>query len=125
MKLLLDSHVILWALLEPGKIAGTVAAEIVSPANLVFVSPASVWELEIKRACGKLDLPDDWVGALDAAGFVELPVLRRHAMTAARLPWHHRDPFDRMLIAQAQIQGLRFVSRDRVAAAYGVSLLEA
>jgi PIN domain nuclease of toxin-antitoxin system len=125
VKLLLDSHVILWALLEPGKIAGTVAAEIVSPANLVFVSPASVWELEIKRACGKLDLPDDWVGALDAAGFVELPVLRRHAMTAARLPWHHRDPFDRMLIAQAQIQGLRFVSRDRVAAAYGVSLLEA
>jgi PIN domain nuclease of toxin-antitoxin system len=62
-----------------------------SPANLVFASAASVWELEIKRACGKLDLPDDWVGALDAAGFVELPVIRRHAMTAARLPWHHRD----------------------------------
>ncbi len=125
MKLLLDSHVILWTLLEPAKLAGRVAAEIMSPANLVFTSAASVWELEIKRACGKLDLPDDWVGALDAAGFVELPVIRRHAMTAARLPWHHRDPFDRILIAQALDENLRFVTADRMAATYGVSMLEA
>ncbi len=125
MKLLLDSHVLVWALLDPGRLAGRVAAEIASPANLVVVSTASVWELEIKRACGKLELPDTWTDAVDAAGFVELPVIRRHALAAARLPWHHRDPFDRVLIAQALAEGLQFVTTDRMALAYGVPLLEA
>ncbi len=125
MRLLLDSHVLLWALVEPARLAGPAATEIASPANAVFVSTASVWELEIKRACGKLVLPDDWLGALDEAGFVDLPIKRHHGMTAARLPWHHRDPFDRLLIAQAMTEGLRFVTADRFAAAYGVPVLAA
>lgn len=125
MKLLLDSQILLWALLDPDRLPAQVAAEVASPVNLVLVSTASVWELEIKRACGKLELPDAWVEAIDAAGFVELPVIRRHALASARLPWHHRDPFDRVLIAQAMTEGLRLVSADRMAAAYGVPILAA
>lgn len=125
MDLLLDSHALLWALASPEKLSRQAAAEIRHPGRAVFYSPASVWELEIKVARGKLVLPADWTDALARAGFLELAIGTAHAVAAARLPWHHQDPFDRMLIAQAQTQGLRFVSRDHFAAAYGVPLLEA
>ncbi|MFH1496809.1 MAG: type II toxin-antitoxin system VapC family toxin [Verrucomicrobiota bacterium] len=125
MDLLLDSHALLWALIAPEKLSKMSAAEIRNPARAVFYSPASVWELEIKIARGKLSLPDNWTDALARAGFLELAISTAHAVTAARLPWHHQDPFDRMLIAQAQTQGLRLVSRDRFAETYGVPLLEA
>ncbi len=125
MDLLLDSHALLWALLSPEKLSAKAASEIRNPARAVFYSPASVWELEIKIARGKLTLPPDWTDALARAGFLELAIGTTHAVAAARLPWHHQDPFDRMLIAQAQAQGLRLVSRDQFAATYGVPLLEA
>lgn len=125
MDLLLDSHALLWALISPEKLSPKSAAEIRNPARAVFYSAASVWELEIKIARGKLSLPDNWTDALARAGFLELAIGATHAVAAARLPWHHQDPFDRMLIAQAQTQGLRLVSRDRFAATYGVPLLEA
>ena len=76
-------------------------------------------------ARGKLSVPADWTEALGRTGFLELPVTSAHVVAAARLPWHHHDPFDRMLIAQAQIHELRLVSRDRVFRAYGVPVLEA
>ncbi len=91
----------------------------------LFFSAASVWELEIKRAREKLFLPEDWVEAAVAEGFTECPVRAIHARESGRLPWHHKDPFDRMLIAQARCEGLLFVSRDHFAPLYGVPLLEA
>lgn len=125
MDLLLDSHALLWALASPEKLTPRAAAEIRDPGRAVFFSPASVWELEIKVARGKLILPAGWTEAIGRAGFLELAITSAHAVAAGRLPWHHQDPFDRMLIAQAQTQGLRLVSRDRFAAAYGIALLEA
>ncbi|MEX1110452.1 MAG: type II toxin-antitoxin system VapC family toxin, partial [Chthoniobacterales bacterium] len=88
-------------------------------------SPVSVWELEIKRAQGKLELPDDWLDAVERSRFVELPIRGGHATLAGRLPWHHRDPFDRMLIAQSLVEHFHLLTRDRLIAAYGVMLLEA
>jgi PIN domain nuclease of toxin-antitoxin system len=125
MDFLLDSHALLWALGSPEKLSLPAARAIADRNHAVYFSAVSVWELEIKRARGKLTLPEDWSSGIEERGFLELAVTSKHATASARLPWHHQDPFDRMLIAQAQIQGLRFVSRDRVAAAYGVSLLEA
>ena len=125
VKLLLDSHALLWALTAPEKLSADAAREIRSSANNVWFSPASVWELEIKRAQGKFELPDGWLEAVERARFVELPIRGDHAALAGRLPWHHRDPFDRMLVAQALVEELRLVSRDRLAAVYGVKVLEA
>jgi PIN domain nuclease of toxin-antitoxin system len=98
-------------------------ATIRDPAQAVFFSAASVWELELKSASGKLELPDDWIEVARQSGFIELPVLAVHARASARLPWHHRDPFDRMLVAQAQEQSLRVATRDDIMGRYGVPLL--
>ena len=125
MRLLLDSHALLWALTAPEKLSADAAREIRASANHVWFSPASVWELEIKRAQGKLELPEGWLDAVERTRFVELPIRSSHATLAGRLPWHHRDPFDRMLVAQALVENVRLVTRDRVAVAYGVTLLEA
>lgn len=125
VRLLLDSHALLWALTAPDKLSAVAAHEISSAANTVWFSPASVWELEIKRAQGKLKLPDIWLDAVEQTRFAELPIRSNHAASAGRLPWHHRDPFDRMLIAQALVEDLRLVTRDRLAVAYGIKVLEA
>jgi len=125
VKLLLDSHALLWALTAPEKLSGEAIVEISAAANNVLFSSASVWELEIKRAQGKLDLPDNWLEAVERTRLAELPIRSTHAATAGRLPWHHRDPFDRMLLGQAIVEDLRLVTRDRFAVAYGVKILAA
>ena len=96
------------------------------PTSIVHVSAATVWELSIKAALGKLDLDGaDLVEEIEANGFVELPMTARHSLAAATLPRHHDDPFDRMLIAQARIEGLTIVTRDPAFRDYGVGLLPA
>jgi PIN domain nuclease of toxin-antitoxin system len=115
----------MWALTAPEKLSAEAARAIRSAANNVWFSPASAWELEIKRAQGKLELPDDWLDAVERTRFVEVPIRSSHATLAGRLPWHHRDPFDRMLIAQSLVENFRLVTRDRLAVAYGVKVLEA
>lgn len=125
MNLLLDSHALLWALALPAKLQAAAMEAIRAPGNAVFYSPASIWELEIKCARGKLELPENWLAAIAPSGFLELPITGIHAQAAARLPWLHQDPFDRMLVAQAQLEELTLVSRDRFAAACKVPLLEA
>jgi PIN domain nuclease of toxin-antitoxin system len=87
------------------------------------VSAATAWEIEIKRALGKLDAPDDLADALAAGGYRPLPVSILHATIAGRLPPHHRDPFDRMLVAQAKLEGLTIVTGDRRIAGYDVPVL--
>lgn len=125
MRLLLDSHALLWALTAPEKLSADAVREIAAAANNVWFSPASVWELEIKSAQGKLELPDSWLDVVERSRFSELPIRSSHTTVAGRFPRHHRDPFDRLLIAQALTEDLRLVTRDRLVLAYGVKVLEA
>jgi PIN domain nuclease of toxin-antitoxin system len=123
--LLLDAHALLWWLADDPTLAGGARAAIRDPSNDVLVSASSVWEIEIKRALGKLTAPDGVVEAIEAAGFDALPITAADAATAGRLPSHHRDPFDRMLVAQAGRLEALIVSRDRSFAPYDVEVLPA
>ena len=124
MKLLLDSHAFLWWLAEDPKLSAEAHQAIADPASIVHVSAATTWELSIKAALGKLDLDGaDLVEEIEENDFVELSMTARHSVTAAALPRHHEDPFDRMLIAQAQIEGLTMVTRDPAFRAYGIAIL--
>jgi PIN domain nuclease of toxin-antitoxin system len=125
MILLLDAHVVLWALADPESLDPDARAAIVEPANDALVSASSVWELEIKRALGKLRLGPDLLGDLERVRFGVLPITAADAVTAARLPAHHRDPFDRMLVAQATRLAAAVVTRDAAFSAYEVDVLPA
>lgn len=124
MKLLLDSHAFLWWLAEDPKLSAEARQAIADPASIVHVSAATIWELSIKAVLGKLDLDGaDLVEEIQGNDFVELPMTARHSAAAATLPRHHEDPFDRMLIAQAQIEGLTIVTRDLAFRDYGIALV--
>ncbi|MBI3686148.1 MAG: type II toxin-antitoxin system VapC family toxin [Actinobacteria bacterium] len=121
MRLLLDTHVVLWWLMDDGMLAADVK-EIIDTEAEVFISAASVWEIAIKQALGKLTGPSDLLDIVDRCGLVELPIRSRHAMEAGGLPLLHRDPFDRMLVAQARCEGLTLLSRDPQVQRYDVPL---
>jgi PIN domain nuclease of toxin-antitoxin system len=123
--LLLDAHAALWAVAEPERMAPDARQSVADPANDVLVSAASVWELEIKRASGKLQLGPDLLADFERARFDVLPMTAADATSATRLPLHHRDPFDRMVIAQAARLGATIVTRDPLFAAYDVDVLAA
>lgn len=124
MKLLLDTHVVLWCLADDPRLGPDARELIRDPENAVFVSAASVWEMAIKRAIGRLDI--DLVrleDALDAMGFAPLSISHHHSLGVAELPAHHNDPFDRMLVAQSLHDGMRLVTHDAAVARYGTALL--
>ncbi len=123
MNILLDSHALIWALHDPGKLRPQAAAAISDPKRAVFFSAASVWELELKAARGKLTLPDGWLSAAESTGFLVLPITAAEARASAQLPWHHTDPFDRLLVAQAMEHGLTLATRDPLIAPYSVPVL--
>lgn len=123
MNLLLDAHALLWALHDPGKLRAQAVEAIQDPDRAVFYSAASVWELELKAAVGKLELPEAWLKTANESGFLELPVKGTEARDSARLPWHHRDPFDRIVVAQAIRHGLQIATRDANIPRYGVPVL--
>jgi PIN domain nuclease of toxin-antitoxin system len=121
VRLLLDTHVLLWWLADDRKLAKPARDVIANPDNDVHVSSASVWEASIKAALGRLEIElDDLEDAIIRNGFRPLPIGFRHAVTAGRLPKVHRDPFDRMLVAQASVEELRVVSHDRIFERYGL-----
>ena len=121
-KLLLDTHVFLWWRMNDPALDSR-AKDAIRAADLVFVSASSAWEAAIKSALGKLRLPESIeTGVLDS-GFERLPIGFSHAEAAATLPKHHNDPFDRMLIAQAVIEGLTLVTHDRKLEAYDVPII--
>jgi PIN domain nuclease of toxin-antitoxin system len=123
VKLILDTHAALWWLADDDRL-GAVAAELLGDAaNVALLSAAVVWEVAIKRSLGRLDAPDDLVATLLGGGAQALPIKLAHAEQVARLPWHHRDPFDRMLVAQAAVEQAVVVSRDPALLAYGVPVV--
>jgi PIN domain nuclease of toxin-antitoxin system len=127
VNLLLDTHAIIWALNEPASLAHGARRRIEDLSNRVFVSSVSTWEMAIKAGTGKLVLPpalDAWLPArLAEARMTELPVQIKHTLAVQQLPPHHNDPFDRLLLAQALVEGLTLVSRDPTIARYGIPLL--
>lgn len=123
MNLLLDTHAVLWWLDDDPTLSDAARAGISDPENTVYLSAVAVWEMRIKQGIGKLDLPDDFEEVLDGQAFSKLPVSVDHAHTIAGLPVIHRDPFDRMLVAQAVVEGMTIVTRDRRIAEYGVDVL--
>lgn len=127
MKLLLDTQCWLWWFSEPEKLNEEAIEQIACETNQIWFSVASVWEIGIKNAIGKLPLPektDDYISTrMTQLGARMLEITASHALRAASLPLHHRDPFDRMLIAQAQIENMTIVSADSMFNQYQVSLL--
>jgi PIN domain nuclease of toxin-antitoxin system len=125
LRLLLDTHALIWVLTGERALAENAQAAIEDPEGLVAVSTVSAWEIEAKRAIGKLDAPRDLPERVAEARFVPLAITLEHAVAAGKLPLHHRDPFDRMLIAQAQLEGLTIVTRDPRFDPYAVATMAA
>ncbi len=122
MRLLLDTHVFLWWRADDRRL-GPAARTAIAEADVVFVSAATAWEAGIKAALGRLSFPDTIEAGVEDSGFEKLPITLAHAERAARLPKHHADPFDRMLVAQAEIEDLTIVTNDRTFAAYASEIL--
>ena len=122
MKLLLDTHVVLWWRSDSAKLTRTVRRAIAST-DVVLVSAASGWEVALKLGVGKLRLADSFAWMVSDSKFTELPVALTHTEQLTALPRHHRDPFDRMLIAQAQVEGATLVTHDRQFKPYDVPVV--
>ncbi len=125
MNLLLDTHVLIWALENNPTLSVAARDAIVDGNNMVFVSAASAWEISIKKAMGRLEVPDNLLEEIKRHRFTSLNMNFEHARRAGALPDIHKDPFDRMLIAQAQIENLTLVTRDDSIARYDVRVLGA
>lgn len=125
MNLLLDTHALLWWLGDDPELSAEARVAIADGENLVLVSAATVWEIRIKEAIGKLSVPQDFREVLSSQPFLFLDITVDHAHAVGSLPLHHRDPFDRMLVAQALAERLTLVTRDPHIPAYGVPLLRA
>ena len=123
LRLLLDTQVFLRALEDHPDLAPAVRDDIIDPSNEVYVSAISFWEIAIKRSMGKLEAPHGLASLVDESGLLKLVVTSFHAEQAGSLPMHHRDPFDRMLVAQAQSEGLSIVTTDPHIRLYGVSTI--
>jgi PIN domain nuclease of toxin-antitoxin system len=125
MRVLLDTHTVLWWLNDDATLSQRTREIIADGSNLVFLSAAVVWEIAIKQTLNKLAIPDRIYEVLDAQPFEPLDITTKHAREAGNLPMHHRDPFDRMLIAQARIEDLTLMTRDSHLAKYEVSIIPA
>jgi len=124
-KLLLDTHVLIWWLNGDDQLGEIAKEMIANPVNEVYVSAATTWEMSIKKQLGKLNAPDDIEQVVAQSGFLPLSISMFHAQQAGMLPAHHKDPFDRMLIAQAQADGLVVVTKDEFFPQYHIRLLDA
>ena len=123
MKLLLDTHAALWWLADDSRFGTEAERQLTDDSNEILLSAVVVWEVALKRSLGKLEAPGDLVTTYLGGGAQALPLSLEHAAAVERLPWHHRDPFDRMLIAQGMIEGAAIVSRDEALRPYGVQIV--
>jgi len=124
MNILLDTHVLIWALENNSTLTDRAVSAIVDGKNMVFVSSASVWEINIKQKLGKLAAPDNLYEEIRVHRFTPLHINADHAQLAGQLPYIHKDPFDRMLIAQAIMEKLVLLTRDESIAKYDVNILK-
>jgi len=123
VRLIMDTHAALWFVTSSRRLSERVRAQIRAGDNEVLLSAVVVWEVSVKRSLGKLDAPADLAGTLESRGARRLDVTLEHAAEVERLPWHHRDPFDRLLIAQAQVERAVLATTDGALAPYGVPIL--
>jgi PIN domain nuclease of toxin-antitoxin system len=123
LKLLLDTHAALWFLSGDDRLSENARRHLTDDTNRVLLSAAVVWEIAIKRSLGKLVVPDEYLSLLLGAGVQPLAVSVEHASAVEHLPPHHRDPFDRMLVSQATIDGGALISRDDALRPYDVTLI--
>lgn len=124
-RLLLDTHVLLWWLGDDPSLGKKARASIMDGYNEVYVSAATTWEISIKKVLGKLNAPDDMDSIVEEEKFKKLPITLYHGQMAGMLPPHHRDPFDRMLVAQAQAEGFTIITSDGMFSIYGVRTMDA
>lgn len=124
-RVLLDTHVLLWWLADDSRLGPTARELIGDDRNIVYVSAASAWEASTKKAMGKLACPDNLDAIVQDEGFEQLPISFFHGESAGALPALHRDPFDRMLVAQAQAEGLEIVTGDDAIRRYAVRTIDA
>lgn len=120
--LLLDTQLLLWWAIEPNRLPATIRSLVADPLQPLVLSVVSLWEVAIKSSLGRADFQVEAAAlrlGLLGQGFRELPVRAEHVLAVQHLPWIHRDPFDRLLVVQAQVEGFRFLSADRTLAAYG------
>lgn len=125
MELLLDTHVFLWWLNDSPELGPDTRVMITDLDHFVFVSAATAWEIAVKRSTGKLDFPGDIRHSIETNNFMELETTVEHAVASAELPRHHKDPFDRLLIAQARVDRLMLVARDDYIEKYDVTVFDA
>lgn len=123
MRLLLDTHVVIWWLEQSGRLGQRARSAITDAANDVYVSAVSAVEMSLKSARGKLRAPNDLDRQISASSFVALPITVPHGLALHDVETHHGDPFDRLLVAQARVEGLTLVTADRALAAYDVPIL--
>jgi PIN domain nuclease of toxin-antitoxin system len=121
-RFLVDTHALLWWLADDTALSGRARETIAAPGNTVLASAVCVWEIAIKRSLGKVRAPDGLVDHIADAGFEWLPIRAEHAWRVHELPYHHRDPFDRLLVAQAVCEQVPIISRDPNLAAYGITV---
>jgi PIN domain nuclease of toxin-antitoxin system len=120
MKLLLDTHILIWWLSEASRLSQTEIGLITDSDNFIFVSAATAWEIAVKKMIGKLEAPDDLPAALAINNFLELPITIEHSQKLYQLPLHHNDPFDRIMVAQAMSEDLTFMTRDAKISLYDI-----
>jgi PIN domain nuclease of toxin-antitoxin system len=125
MKFLLDTHSLLWTVFEPDKLSTEAQEIIVDQQNIICVSLISLWEISIKQNIGRLDIPKEFFEVVITGGFEMLPLSIAQIEQYQKLPLHHRDPFDRMLIVQAKEQKLILITRDSEISKYDIKLLKA
>lgn len=126
MNLLLDTHVALWAIVDSPRLSDAARKLLLSPRNTVWISTATVWEIAIKHSLGRGDMPisgDDSVHYFRSAGYQFLAIEPEHAAAVENLPKHHQDPFDRLLIAQAMVEPMRFLTHDELLARYSDTVM--
>lgn len=123
MKILIDTHILLWWLMNDATLTSDSRSIIQNPKNTIFVSSVSAWEIAIKKALGKLQAPDDLDKAIARSHFQSLAMTIPHALGVTSLPTHHYDPFDRMLISQAKIEGCSLMTRDGRMGKYDIPIL--
>ena len=125
LRLLLDTHTFVWCLSDVPSLTEEARTAIAEPRNDVFVSAVTGWEISVKRAKGRMIAPDNLSAMVGEKGFIHLPLTFHHAEQAGNLPMHHRDPIDRILVAQALAEGLVLVTRDAFIPLYGIRTMAA